>query len=341
MLLYDLADPVELQGFVRTVAAPQFRLINEVLPSEVIDDLDYRFIKGDLTGMDIATYRAFDAEADIGTRAGVSRVSGELPPISKKMILGEEQRLRLRSLLRQGGAVADLSSEIFNDAERLAIAVLGRLERAAADAVVNGQVQIQENGVEARATFGYTAANRKVAALSWLDPNADVVGELTTWVEAYSALSGGRRPAYMQLSLRYRNALLRNNGIRSALGVGTGSPALVTQPQLNSVLEAYGLPTFVTYDTTVRMNGQDVRTIAEDIGLLMPPDGELGRTFYGTTAEALELVDARQIRGDIAAGLVAVNLKTFDPVHVWTKVAGISIPTVRQPGLVIAADLTP
>ena len=88
---------------------PQYALLNTVLPTRPVDDLEYRFTKGDLLDMDAATFRAFDAESPIGTRPGLSRMAGELPPISKKMRLGEEQRLRLRQLQGAGaGATAGL-----------------------------------------------------------------------------------------------------------------------------------------------------------------------------------------------------------------------------------------
>lgn len=347
VMIYDLVDPVELQGFVRNVPAPQFRLINEVLPGVTLDDLEYRFLKGDLTGMDIAQFRAFDTESGIGSRGGVSRVTGELPPLSKKMPLGEEQRLRLRSMQRQGGGVADLADQIFDDAARLAVAVLARLELAAGDALINGSVSIAENGVAATAEFGYTGTraagtgNFRNAAVSWRDPAAPVIDDIQRWVEEYVTLSGGALPGRLQVSLSMRNALLRNNQVRAFLGYPTGGPALVTQADLQRVLDAFGLPPITTYDTTVRVNKADVRVINADFGLLLPPDGQAGSTYMGTTAESLELVDAQQIAADQAPGLVAVNLRTFDPVQTWTKVAGIGLPVIRQPQTVMSLDLVP
>lgn len=341
MLVYDLADPVELQGYVRNIEVPGFRLINEVLPGLLLDDLEYRFLKGDLAGMDIAQYRAFDTEAGIGTRGGVRRVTGELPPLSKKMPLGEEQRLRLRGLQRTGGDAARIADLIFDDAGRLTQSLLGRLEVAAGDSLVNGKVTISENGVAAEGIWGYTADNRKVAALSWLDPAAKIIDELQAWVEAYAKLSGGQRPAYFQTSLRYRNALLRNDQVRAFVGAPAGGPGLVTQDDLLRVFDAFDLPPLRTYDTEVLKAGVQTRVIPEHIGLLLPADGSAGRTYMGTTAEAIELVEARQIAADQLPGLTAVNQKTWDPVQTWTKVSGIGIPTIQQPQLVISARLNP
>jgi len=342
MLIYDLADPTELAGFVRNVPLPQFDLINTVMPGENIDDIDYRFTRGDLVDMDVATFRAFDAEAPIGTRPGLARVSGELPPISKKMRLGEEQRLRLRQLQRSEGNVAGIADQIFDDAGRLAVSVAGRLELAAGQSLDTGVLTINENGVLAQIDYGFTAEQKPVLTGGDLfsDPGADVLGSLALFVEQWTARNGGEVPGYFLTSKRVRNSMVRNTVLRNYVFGGTTNSGAMPMPvsRLNDVLGDFDLPPVRTYDTVLPVGGTSTRPIRDD-RLIVMPAAAVGSTFYGVTAEALELVDARQIRADLAPGMVAVNYKTFDSVATWTKVAAIATPIIKNPSRVTSAKV--
>lgn len=351
-LIYDLADPQELQGFVRAVDEPTYALRN-VLPVETLDDLEYRFTRGDIGLQDAAPYRAFDTESPIGNRGGVARVTGELPPLSKKMRLGEEQRLRLRGLLGQGGTTAQLTNLIFDDAAQLARSILARLELARGQALSQGQVVIAENGVAATVTFGYTAAqfvtsdNRNADATAgdgWFDaPAYPVIDTLSQWQDEYVDRNGGRRPGLILTSTRVIRALLRNNEIAALAQVpAVGGPNRVTTGQLNNVLAAFELPPLQAYDVRVRVGGADVRVISDRLALFLPDAGvRLGRTFSGVTAEALELAEARAIRNDQLAGMTAVVDKTFNPVSIWTNVSAIALPTIFEPKAVTVATVLP
>src|SRR5688572_30128973 len=96
-LVYDVANPRELQGFAREILNEENRnrfTLSQFLPNDNIDDISYRVPRGNTVDEDAAQVRAWDAESPIGDRQGISRIMGELPPISKKIRLGEEDRLR-------------------------------------------------------------------------------------------------------------------------------------------------------------------------------------------------------------------------------------------------------
>lgn len=344
-LIYDLADPQELQGFVRGVQQEletnQF-VLSQFLPNNNIDDIEYRFVRGELRDQDAAVVRAWDTESPIGNRQGISRVMGELPPISKKMRVGEEERLRLRQLER-GGDSSEIVAAIYNDAANLARAVTARVELFRGEALETGQLNIDENGVEQVVDFDRDT-DMEPAALAGTDKwddydDSDPIGDLTTWVEAYTDLNG-TAPGLILTSRKIVNHLLRNDQLRTYLGSLAGTPALITNDQLRSVFNAFDLPPIVTYDVSVRVDGTQTRVISDDKVIFLPPASEpLGATFFGTTAEAIELASAQQISTDQAPGMVSVVEKTFDPVSTWTKVAAIALPVLVNPNLTLVADV--
>lgn len=344
-LIYDLADPQELLGFTRGVQQELERnqfVLQQFLPNDNIDAIEYRFVSGQLQDQDAAVVRAWDTESPVGSRQGVSRVMGELPPISKKMRVGEEERLRLRQLERAGDA-SEIVQAIYNDAANLARSVTARVEMMRGEALETGQIAINENGVVQTIDFNRNALMEPAAlagTAKWSDHDvSDPIANLTTWVEAYVDLNG-TAPGLIMTSRTIINHLLRNASVRTHLGSLAGTPALVTADQMRSVMAAFDLPPIVAYDVSVRVDGTQTRVISNDKVIMLPPAGEpLGRTFFGTTAEAIELAGAQQIATDQAPGMVSVVEKTFDPVATWTKVAAVALPVLINPNLTLVADV--
>lgn len=344
-LIYDLADPQELQGFVRGIQQEletNTFVLSQVLPNDNIDDIEYRYTQGQLQDQDAAVVRAWDTESPIGNRQGIARKMGELPPISKKMRLGEEERLRLRQLERNGDAT-EIVARIYDDAANLARSVTARVEMFRGEALETGQIAIDENGVQATIDFGRDATMEPAAlagGAKWDQPTTmDPVGDLTTWLTAYSDLNG-TTPGAMLMSRKIVNNLLRSDQLRTYLGSLAGTPALITNEQLRTVLSAFDLPPIFIYEVSTRIDGVRTRVISDDKVIFLPPAGEpLGRTFFGTTAEAIELAGAAQIATNQAPGMVSVVEKTFDPVATWTKVAAIALPVLVNPNLTLVADV--
>lgn len=334
--IYDLIDPQLLVGFVRGLTFDQFTLERH-LPNLEVDDIEYRIRSADLQDQEVAPYRAFDAESAIGGRQGLTEIRGTIPPLSKKVRLGEEERLRMRAL--ESGLNDAIIDAIYDDAENMTRAVQARIELARGQALYDGKVVINENQVGVTADFGFPASHRVAPVPLWSDPLATVIQDLTAWVELYVD-DNGFAPAEFQTSTRVIGFLLRNDEIRDLFTGPVGGPALVTRAALNSTLEAFGLPPITTYDTKVVVNGVEQRVIPDDRLLLLPPaEAKLGRTFYGITAEALELVSEGMLVSRDAPGIVAVLEKTFNPVSTWTNAAGISLPVLGNGDAIITADV--
>jgi hypothetical protein len=336
LLNTDYIEPAELTGFARAAAQDldinQFTL-SRWLPNRLVDDLEYRFARGGEGLAEAATFRAYDAESPIGSRPGISRVTGELPPISRKIRLSEYDRLRQRKLENAVG------NAIESDAERMVRSVAARLELARGQALVTGKVTLNENGVIAEADFGRTAGHTVTAAASWATASTDVIGDLNTWRETYVE-NTGQEPGSFLTSRRVMGYLLRNEAFRQLDATVAGTPTIVTPESVNNVLSAHDLPPIVTYDARVRVNGTAQRVIADDKFLMLPAvgSGEMGATLYGTTAESME--PEFGLAGS-EAGIVAGAYSTKDPVALWTKAAAIAMPILANPDLSFVADVIP
>lgn len=339
-LILDLVDPQELIGFVRGFQLEQernqFRLA-AYLPNDNIDDIEYRITQGQLRMPDAAKVRAWDTESPIGSRQGLKRLFGELPPMSKKIRLGEEERLRKRKLETGDGAA--IVNAIYDDAAAMALAVLSRVELMRGEVLNTGKVDIDENGVELTVDYGRKGTFTAQAATKWDQANSDPVADYTTWVQAYVD-ENGEAPAQSLASTKIVNSLLRNDAMRGYVGRGSYVPGIITVADMQSVFAAFNLPPLVPYDSKVRVDGVQTRVTDEKSIIMVPNAGSgLGGTLFGTTAESLVLQEARAIAANEAPGLVATIHAMDDPVATWTKVAGIALPALVNPNLSFNAQV--
>lgn len=342
-ILYDMvgAEPALLTNYARAfdneVLRNQFAL-ERYLPNEQLEDLEYRVATGEFRDVDVAEYRAFDTQARMTGRQGFGEIRGAIPPLGRGIPLGEEHLHKLRQV--QGGERSGLVRQIYADVERMVRSVQGRVELARGQLLTTGKVTINENGVQLEADFGLSGTHNVDAAVSHYDPAADVIGDLLAWQEVYVD-DTGIAPAEFLCSTRYINALLRNTGVMTHLGV-EGIVQRVTVEGLTEVLANYALPVPVIYDTKVRVNGTHTRVIAEDLLVFLPPQGEqLGRTFYGITAEAIELAGRGLIETTAMPGIVALAVKNEQPVQTFTYAHAIALPVLPNPDLLFVADIDP
>jgi hypothetical protein len=338
---FDLITPAELTGYAREALADradnQFGL-QRWLPARQVNDLNFRFNRGGGGLTEAASFRAYDAEPRFGRREGITRVSGELPPIGEQYVLGEYDQLRLRN------ATDEIRDLLLRDAARIAASIDARFEVARGDALVNGQLTIEEDGLSMTVEFARDPSMEVTAAVPWSDhANADVVDELEGWLQAYSDLNG-QPPGAILTSRKVMRNLARNAQIQAQLFPNSPDRRL-TPGDLNAFLEEFGIPPITTYEAKVNRDGVATRIIPEDRFLLMPDsgttptdEGQLGATLWGTTLEAQE-AGYGIAPADHPGVVVAAFKESKTPIRVFTIGAAIGVPIMANPNLAMVADV--
>jgi len=337
--IWDGIDPVELTGYVRAALADreqnQFTL-GRWLPNRPVLDLEYRFSKGGQGLASAATFRTYDAESPIASRPAVMRVTGELPPLSEKIRLGEYDQLRMRN------ANDEIRNSVLNDAVGRMQAIRARLELARGEALWSGQVALNENGVIATVSFGRSGSHSVAPGTLWSNTaGATPLTNELAWTQTYID-TNGVPPAVALTSRTVMAYLMQNAEYRALIGRNGFVPSRVSQADVNSIREDYGLPSLAIYDASVKVGTTNTRVIPADKFLYLPaPDqspetNELGATLYGVTADAL---DTDGLIGSDEAGIVALAYKKKDPPSIWTKAAAIALPVVANPDLTFVADV--
>lgn len=343
LLNVDYITPSELTGYTRAGLAdlPLNRFaLAQWLPNRDVDDLEFRFNRGGEGLLEAASYRAFDTESQVGSRPGKVRVTGELPPISRKIRLSEYDRLRQRKLDEA------IRGELMSDSLRMMRAVAARIELARGEALANGSIVLNENGMIGTIDFGRDAGHTTTAATVWSDTaTATILTDLLAWRNTYIATNDGEEPGALLTSNLVIPHMLRNAEFRALAGTTAGTPSVITRPLLNEILAAHGLPPIYEYNAQVKVNGASKRVIPSDRVLFLPApvdpadvEGtDLGASLWGTTAESLS--PRFELTEEEAPGIVAGVYETQDPVSLWTKAAAIAVPILANPNLSFSADV--
>lgn len=343
-IVYDLVDIPELIEYVRQFDDEVLRAENQdsledILPNERTDDLEFRVRKSARNLTDTASFRAWDTPAPMTGRPGVSYVRGSLGPVSRQIPLGEEEFLRARQL--QSGSDDPIVQAIYDDAEQMIRAVQDRVELARGDIISDAKLTINENGLVLEANWGRDAAMSVTPAgdLWTVTATATPLSDLLTWVQAYRD-QNGVDPAYILMSkIRVANFAL-NAEMRGYAAASGTTPTRINRATIDDIFAAEGLPPIRLYDRWVRVNGTLTYVLPRNKVFLMPPPGErVGRTFYGPTAEALKFAGQGLIEAQAVPGIVALVTETEHPVQTYTVGTAIAMPVMPNPDLIMDATV--
>jgi hypothetical protein len=302
-------------------------LLGETLFPEVKrDSLEFDQIKGARRIPVIASVHAFDTEAEIGSREA-SKQALELALIKRKLPLREKDIIALENP-RTPAEQQYLMREVFNDVDVLVQGVRARIEAMRMEAVASGTVTLAENNLSATINYGVPNAHKEVLSGTdlWTDPTSDPIEQIMDWANTL-----GTKPRRALTSNTILAALLKHPKIAGAL-FGQNTSRIASRAELNAYLQQLELPSIATYDEVYRKqnaNGMysQHRYFPQNKFVLLP-EGTLGETLYGPTAEEIRLTRDPSIQTEKIGNVLAmVYEENVDPVSTWTKAVATALPS--------------
>ncbi|PYI57028.1 major capsid protein [Paenibacillus flagellatus] len=321
----DLFNHREVLNYLQNRQYPV--LLGEALFPEVKrDSLEFDLIKGARRIPVVASVHAFDTEAEIGSREA-SKQALALALIKRKLPLKEKDIIALENP-RSQAEQQYLMSEVYNDIDVLVAGVRGRVEVMRMEATANGTVTLAENGLSATIDYGVPNNHKEVLSGTdlWTDPTSDPITQMQDW---YATL--GTKPKRVLTSGAVLAALLRHPKVVGAL-FGNNSARVATRLDLNALLTQLELPTIAIYDDVYRKQKADgsyeqLRYFPQNKFVMMP-EGPLGETIYGPTAEEIRLMRDPSIQTQMIGKVLAmVYEEDVDPVSTWTKAVATALPS--------------
>lgn len=336
--LNDLVDlqPQTIQDFVRQLAYPQFEL-DEFFPELLVNDNIFRFDKTVIAQEPALEYRAWDSEAPVGDRQGVARGTAELPPLAKKKLMTEEQRLKLRAIERSDWSA--YIDQIYADLDNLVSGTYARWEIDRGALLSTGQLNVTgANGWIVNVNYGVPGGNIVTASTLWSDiANADIINNLKTWVTAYKTQNRGLAPGLILISEAVMGYMLRNNALRASMYFGSpnSGPSLLREADILEEFRANGLPPFrVINSQATKADGTTDFVLPQNKIVMLPPTGtNIGYTAKGVTGAALDMVSNGTIKLNEAPGIIGLTWAEDDPAQRWNMVDACGMPVLANPSL--------
>jgi hypothetical protein len=344
----ELTDPEELTLAARQIPFPG-GILQRWLPAVQRRDHRYLFRRSSRSLRRAIPFRPWNTPAVPLDRGEMTEVTGRMLPLSGILWLLEEDAQLLDAAVASGDA--DAIAEVFDqDLLTLTRGALQRIMLAQGEAISTGKVTVgtqtaPENRLQlGTVDFGLPAQNYFTASTLWNGVTPDVFGQLDAYTTTYRTTTGQEvNPGVIIMSTRIKNVLLKDADFRNLLGSLIGAPPSIGTAQMRQLFTDRELPRLIIDDTAVPDHtGKMTRLIPDDRIVILPeePGNEggmaVGQTQWGTTEEAKKLVRAQAIGEENAPGLVAVAMESENPVHTGTLVAGISMPVVTDPDLVMS-----
>lgn len=324
-LLPDLIDPATITGFAREEVDAYDAgtgTLSEIFPSETTDDLTVEWLVGK-RDEDVATYRAFDAEASIGGGGGGEKRTAGLAAVARKYRFSEYDQL-IRRGINSPETVEQAAEKL---ATKAAKAVVNRQILARGEVLATGKLVIREDGFFQTADYGRRADFTATAATLW-DGGGDVLADLETWTQAYEDVNGVL-PEVAYVSRRVATALLRSEKVRAYMG--TNAPSVITLEDVNRVIIAQGYTPLTVVSARV-----DGRAVLPDDRLILAR-ASAGATVWGPTLEATDPAYGLEFADQ--PGLYVGAYGTDDPKATWIRGNATVLPVLHDADATFAAKV--
>lgn len=336
----DIIDPAELTGYARESLADYEAgrgTLARWLPNREVADIVVRFVAGATGLVDVADFRAYDAEPTIGKAPSGKRVTLEIPAIGQKIPVSEYNQLRSRG---PGADEDQIRNFILNTTDVVVRAVSDAIERLRGTVLQTGKATVTGFMDD---DFGRAAGHSVVAGTLFSVAAADALGFIESWADTYRD-ANGEDPGAILMSTRVLRSMAKLDQFKTQLLNGASRPA--TQADIQGLISAAGLPDIYTYDRRVSVGGTPTKVLSDDRLFLLPAPvdtddwqgTQLGATFWGQTLSSTEadwgIEEAEQ------PGLVTgVFRNETPPMIAEVHSDAIAMPVLANANLSFVADV--
>jgi len=337
--IFDLVKSDHIASYWTELGNSDINMTEELFPACKQVGLNLKWIKGGRGLPVVLKASAFDAHAIPRSRIGFTQLQHEMPFFKESMYVDEELRQQLSMVVNTGNQVYidSVMNRIFDDEVRLLRAAASRREQMRMMALTTGVISMTSNGQSF--TFDYGITHKANAIDPWSDTDdSDPMEDIRIAKEVIQSETGEVLTRAMCDGISWRN-LRRNSIIRKSVfsmtgGVGNLSDATLKQ----HIKDEMGIDVVVNDMRHGEESGERIRYMPEKTFVLFP-DGELGRTWFGTTPAEADLANGNIANVSVVdTGVAITTVQRTDPVQVETIVSQICLPSLERADSIYILD---
>lgn len=342
MTIFDLMQSTELTAYWEELVQDEAPYpCEELFPDDKKRGISLKWIKGSRGLPVVLKTSAFDVHAVPRARIGFEKLTAEMPYFKESTYIDEELRQELNMVLETGNQayIDSVMNKIFDDETRLLRGARASRERMRMMALTTGVVSMAANGQAF--TFDYGVTHKGNATVAWSDhTNSDPIEDIRVAKETIQDETGATITRAMCDGKTWRD--IRNNEkIKKEIFVLTNGAGAISDARLRQYL-------FDELDIEVVVNDKRYKDETEQTAKFMPentfvmfPDGDLGKTWFGTTPAESDLMAGTVANVSITdTGVAVTTVQHADPVNVETIVSMICLPSFEMADQVYILDTT-
>lgn len=282
---------------------------------------------------------AYDSKAIRRDRQGFDKYDTEMPFFKESMYIDEEMRQKLNTMIQTNNReiVNSILAKIFDDLISLIEASYISLERMRMEMLTTGALTLASNGQAYSYDFGVADSQKKEVESSWSNADADIIGDISDYVEEMKAkgVNVTRAICNSSVAKNFRT----NTAIKNAIYVFAGGTVNVTTARaLDYIYNETGVRFYVYDNVYVNEEGNAVKYVPDNTVVLLP-EGTLGFTHIGITPEESDLMNSLNANVSVNGnGIAITTYGTADPVNVETKVSMVALPSFERANEIVIVD---
>lgn len=318
--------------------------------------LDLAWLKGMHEIPVVLQPSAFDTKASLRDRIGVTELQESMPFFREAMRIGEKDRQDLMNYLNQGPAYAKtMLRKLYDDNGKLLDGAVAQCERMRMSLITTGKIYIQstgETGGLVKKEIVYDPTGK------WYDEHVTQLTGNSTWSVENKATSDpiqdlldiiekmkeeGKMPGKIIMNTTTLNGALASDSIIKAMNPVGAENAKVTNRVKRDYVESMIEVPIVVYDKVYKDENKITKKYIPDWYVSIVPAGTLGNTWFGTTPEEFDLMNAKEevvtgkdapnggaISYVTAQGPCISSIKEPHPVNISTIVSMITLPSFER-----------
>lgn len=349
MTIFDLMTSQELTAYWEELVQDEAPYpCEELFPDDKKRGLSLKWIKGSKGLPVVLKTSAFDVHAVPRPRIGFEKLTAEMPYFKESTYIDEELRQELNMVLETGNQayIDSVMNKIFDDETQLLRGAAASRERMRMMALTSGVVTMANNGQAFTYNYGVPANHKATASSStgfsgaaWSDHvNSDPIEDIRVAKEIIQDETGAVLTRAMCDGVTWRH--IRNNEkIKKEIFVLTNGVGAISDQRLRQYISDELELTVVVNDKRYNDESGNATKFMPSNTFVMFPDGNLGKTWFGTTPAESDLMSSSVANVSITdTGVAVTTVEKADPVNVETIVSMICLPSFEAADQVFILD---